>query len=127
MKYAAMLLFLGVSTAAVAAQDCKPLYEAPAVVSVSARDGRNNITDTAMTVNGNKLSPVQPSEKLNFVAGSFSFSITPVWSCANGLQIRLETAGTIKETVVAWGKKVVLSGNGNSRHYIAVTASRAKP
>lgn len=127
MKQAAMLLILVVSTAAVAAQDCKPLYEAPAVVSVSARDGQNSIKDTAMTVNGNKLSPIQPSEKLNFVAGSFNFSITPIRSCANGLQIRLETAGAIKETVVAWGEKVVVSGKGNSNHYIEVMASRAKP
>jgi hypothetical protein len=127
MKYAAMLLLLVVSTAAVAAQDCKPLYEAPAVVSVSARDGGNNITANAMAVKGNKLSPLQPSEKLNFVVGSFDFAITPVSSCADGLQIRLEAAGTIKETVVAWGKKVVVSGNGNSSHYIEVTALRAKP
>ncbi len=127
MKQAGMLLLFVVSTAAVAAQDCKPLYEAPAVVSVSARDGRNKLTDTAVAVNGNKLSPIQPSEKLNFVAGSFGFSITPIRSCANGLQIRLETADATKETVVAWGKKVVVSGNGNSNHYIEVMASRAKP
>lgn len=127
MKFATMLLLLVVSTAAVAAQDCKPLYEAPAVVSVSARDGVNNITANVMAVKGNKLSPLQPSEKLNFIAGSFSFSIMPVSSCTNGLHIRLDTAGTTKETVVAWGKKVVVSGNGNSSHYIEVTASRAKP
>lgn len=127
MKYAAMLFLLAVSTRAFAAQNCKPLYEASAVVSVSARDSGNNLTANAMTVKGNRLSPLQPSEKLKFAAGSLTFSITPVTSCSAGLKIRLEIAGTTKETVVAWGKRVVVSGNGNSDHYIEITASRARP
>lgn len=126
MKHIVLLPVLAASISAFSAENCKPIYEAPATISVSGKSGLSFLSATEMKVNGNALSPKQPAEKLNFVAGSFKFAIVPISSCQDGLEIEFQNIQSNKHLLVPWDREVVVDGKVGSESYVVVTAYRAK-
>ncbi len=127
MKHIVLLSALVVSSATLAAENCKPIHEAPATVAVSGRSGSSSVTASEMTVKGNALSPKQPAEKLNFVAGAFAFSLIPMSSCQDGLLLEFQNAQAKKQALVAWDREVTVDGKAGSESYVTITARKAKP
>lgn len=126
MKYIVLLPVLAASISAFSAQNCKPIYEAPITVSVFGKSGRSSVSAIGKKVNGNALSPKQPAEQLNFVAGSFEFALVPISSCQDGLQIEFQNTQGKKQLLVEWDREVVIDGKAGSESYVVVTAHRAK-
>ena len=127
MKYIVLLAVLAASVSTFAAENCKPIYEVPVTISVSGKSGASSLSATEMKVNGNALSPKQPAEQLNFVAGSFKFALVPVSSCQDGLQIEFQNTQGKKQSLVPWDREVVVDGKVGSENYVVMTAYRAKP
>lgn len=126
MKYIVLLPVLAASISAYSSENCKPLHEAPVTISVSGKSGSSFLSQTEMKVNGNALSPKQPADQLNFVAGSFKFALIPTSSCQDGLQIEFQNTQGKKQLLVAWDREVVIDGKAGSESYVIVTAHRAK-
>lgn len=120
------LLFFSFS--AFAAEDCKPIYKSdPISFSVSAKNDKNTIYSSSMIVTGNKVSPIQPAEKLNYLAGSLAFALIPVTSCKDGVQVDFEGLENKKQEFIPWGKSVVVDGKSDSEYFVKVTAVKVKP
>lgn len=127
MRYIVLLPILAASVSTFAAENCKPIHDAPVSISVSGKSGKSSIAANEMLVKGNALSPKQPAEQLNFVAGSFTFSIIPVSSCQDGLLLEFQGSQAKKQSLVAWDREVVVDGKAGSENYVSVTAHRSKP
>jgi len=127
MRYIALLPILVSSVPIFAAENCKPIHEAPVTISVSGKSGKASIAANEMVVRGNALSPKQPAEQLNFVAGSFTFSLIPVSSCQDGLLLEFQGHQAKKQSLVAWNREVVVDGKAGSEDYVSVTARISQP
>lgn len=115
------------SFSAFAAEDCKPINKSnPISFSVSAKKDKNTIYSSSMVVEGNELSQVQPAEKLNYLAGSLSFSLTPIISCKEGVQVDFEGYENKKQQLIPWGKSIVIDGKSDSEYFVKVTAVKVK-
>jgi len=127
MKKIIICCFLVASVSAFAAENCKPIHESPVTVSVSGKNGKLSVVANDMTLKGNALSPKQPAEQLNFVAGSFAFSLIPISSCQDGLLVEFQNVQTKRQSLVAWGREVAIDGKSGSESYVIVTAHKSKP
>ena len=85
------------------------------------------IHSSSMIAKGNKLSPVQPAEKLKYLAGSLAFSLTPVASCKEGIQVNLEELENKTQLLIPLDQPVVIDGNIDSNYFVKVTAVKVKP
>ncbi len=126
MKPFVFFATLVISSASIAAENCKPIHDAPASVSVSSKDGLISIEADQIAVKGNAGSPIQPAEKLQFVAGAFSFLLVPVSSCADGLLLDFQKGETTKQSLVPWGKPTTIDGVSGSQRFITVSAKKLK-
>lgn len=116
------------SASAFAAEDCKPIYKSdPINFSVSAKNDKNTIYSSSMIVTGNELSPIQPAEKLNYLAGSLAFALIPVTSCKDGVIVAFEGLKNKKQQFIPWGKPVVVDGKNDSEYFVEVTAIKVEP
>jgi hypothetical protein len=122
----ALYCILFTSVFAYAAENCKPIHESPASISVSGKSGKSTVTANDLLLKGNALSPKQPAEKLSFVSGPFAFSITPVSSCQDGLMIEFQAGPSKKQQLITWDKEIVVDGKAGSESYVIVTAHRIK-
>lgn len=127
MKHIVLLSALVMSSVTLAAENCKPIHEAPVTVSVSGKSGTSSVTANEIPVYGNALAPTQPAEKLNFVAGSFAFSVLPASSCQDGLLLEFQNSQAKKQALVAWDREITVDGMAGSESYVNVTARKAKP
>jgi hypothetical protein len=127
MKQIVFLSMFLLSFSALAAEDCKPIHKSsPISFSVSAKKDKNTIYSSSMVVTGNELSPVQPAEKLNYLAGTLSFSLTPVTACKDGVQVDFDGFENKKQQLIPWGKSVVIDGKSDSEYFVKVTAVKVK-
>lgn len=127
MKKIVVLPIFLLSFSVYAADECKPIHKSePITFSVSAKKELDSIS-SIMEVKGNELSPVQPAEKLNYLAGALRFSITPVTSCKTGVQVDFVGFDGKKQRLLPWGESVVIDGKSDSEYFVKVTAAKAKP
>jgi len=127
MKYVAFLVLALMSFSAFAATKCKPIYDAPVIFSVSGRLGHSSMTANQLSAVGNKLSPVKPSERYNFLIGGFAFHLTPLSSCEGGLLLNFQRGGVERQVLVPWGHKTAVAGKVGSNYYVVVIARKEKP
>lgn len=128
MKSLFFLAWLAVPFASFAADGCRPIHDAsPININVSAKNGGVSIITNDLQVKGNALSPTQPSEKLIFTAGAFAFTLTPIFSCKDGLLLEFQDAKTKKQTVIAWAKEAIVDGEAGSDYFINVVARTTAP
>ena len=129
MKKIVVLSMFLLSFSTLAAEDCKPIHKSSSIsFSVSAKKDKNTIFSNSAVVTGNELSPIQPAETLNYIAGSLSFSLTPVSSCKEGVQVDYEDSENKKQQlIIPWGKSVVVDGKSDSDYFVKVTAVKVKP
>jgi hypothetical protein len=78
-------------------------------------------------VTGNQLSPIQPADKLIYAAGTLAFSLTPVASCKEGVQVNFENSQNKKEQLLVWGKPTIVDGESDSEYFVKVIAIKIKP
>ena len=111
-----------------AAENCTPIHKSdPIKFSVSAKKDKNTLNSSSLVARGNKLSPVQPSEKLNYAAGTLAFALIPVASCKEGVQVILEASQNKKQQLLVWDEPTIIDGANDSEYFVKVTASKIKP
>lgn len=126
-KIAFSAMFL-LSFSSFAAENCKPIHKSdPISFSVSAKKDKNTIYSSSQVATGDELSPVQPAEKLNYLAGTLAFSLMPVASCKDGVQVNFEGSQNKKQQLLVWGKPTIIDGESDSAYFVNVTAIKIKP
>lgn len=124
MKYMLMMLALAAFSSAAAANHCRPIYKAPVRISASGRHGALTFRHRSWVVRGNKLSPHQPADTLDYRNGSLYLRLIPVSSCRNGLTLRILTDDYKNQLLVPWNKKTLIVGSAGSNYYVYVIAKR---
>lgn len=127
MKQAVLYSLLFLSFSSFAAEECKPVYKStPLQFTVSAKNNKDELHLAKSMVIGNELSPIQPSETVNHIVGTLNFSITPVNTCKDGVNLEFVSATQKKQQFLPWGKVVLVDGHNNTDYFVNVTVDRVK-
>jgi len=124
MKELCYVILLMVASSSFADVDCKPIYDSdPVSVEVSAKKGKESLIAN-LVVYGNAHSPKQPAERLDFLAGTLSFSLVPIFSCQDGLSIEFIDSRFNKKILVKWGEESTVDGIANTEYFVKVLVKK---
>jgi len=124
MKKLCYVILLIVASPSFADVDCKPIYDSdPVSVEVSAKKGKESLIAN-LVVSGNALSSKQPAERLEFLVGTLSFSLVPIFSCQDGLSIEFVDSRFKKKSLVKWGVESMVDGIANTEYFVKVLVQK---